>query len=109
MTLWRRVLLQIKKLSSLTKKLIKNRHSGISFAILAQSVKSFPKNIRLNCNVFFIGKFASKKVVLEDLYEEVSNVLTIEQIEELYDVATQEQYGSPIIDCSHKDKRFMRD
>jgi hypothetical protein len=97
-----------KKLSSLTNNLIKNRHNGISFAILAQSVKSIPKNIRLNCNVFFIGKFASKKVVLEDLYEEVSNVLTIEQFEELYDVATEEQYGSLIIDCSHKDKRFMR-
>ena len=87
-----------KKLSSLTNNLIKNRHNCISFAILAQSVKSIPKNIRLNCNVFFIGKFASKKVVLEDLYEEVSNVLTLEQFEELYDVATQEQYGSLIID-----------
>jgi hypothetical protein len=41
-----------KKLSSLTNNLIKNRHNGISFAILAQSVKSIPKNIRLNCNVF---------------------------------------------------------
>ena len=49
-----------KKLSSLTNNLIKNRHNGISFAILAQSVKSIPKNIRLNCNVFFVGKFASK-------------------------------------------------
>ena len=68
-----------KKLSSLTNNLIKNRHNGISFAILAQSVRSIPKNIRLNCNVFFIGKFASKKVVLEDLYEEVSNVLTLEE------------------------------
>ena len=97
-----------KKLSSLTNNLIKNRHNGISFAILAQSVKSIPKNIRLNCNVFFVGKFASKKVVLEDLYEEVSNVLTIEQLEELYDTATNEQYGSLIIDCSHKEKRFMR-
>ena len=97
-----------KKLSSLTNNLIKNRHNGISFAILAQSVKSIPKNIRLNCNVFFVGKFASKKVVLEDLYEEVSNVLTIEQFEELYDTATNEQYGSLIIDCSHKEKRFMR-
>ena len=97
-----------KKLSSLTNNLIKNRHNGISFAILAQSVKSIPKNIRLNCNVFFVGKFASKKVVLEDLYEEVSNVLTQEQFEELYDTATNEQYGSLIIDCSHKEKRFMR-
>ena len=97
-----------KKLSSLTNNLIKNRHNGIVFAILAQSVKSIPKNIRLNCNVFFVGNFASKKVVLEDLYEEVSNILTIEQFEELYDKATEEQYGSLIIDCSHKEKRFMK-
>ena len=70
-----------KRLSVLTNNLIKNRHNGISFAILAQSVKAIPKNIRLNCNVFFIGKFASKKVILEDLYEEVSNILTPEQFE----------------------------
>lgn len=97
-----------KKLSSLTNNLIKNRHNGISFAILAQSVKSVPKNIRLNCSVFFIGKFASKKVILEDLYEEVSNVLTPEIFEELYDKATEEQYGSLIIDSTHKNKRFLR-
>jgi len=96
-----------KKLSSLTNNLIKNRHHSISFAILAQSVKSVPKNIRLNCNIFFVGKFASKKVVLEDLYEEVSNVLTQEQFEELYDKATEEQYGSLIIDNTHKEKRFL--
>jgi len=96
-----------KKLSSLTNNLIKNRHNGISFAILAQSVKSIPKNIRLNCNVFFLGKFASKKVVLEDIYEEVSNILTPEQFEELYDKATEEQYGSLIIDNTHKEKRFL--
>ena len=97
-----------KKASVLLNNLIKNRHNGVSFAILAQSVKSVPKNIRANCNLFFIGKFASKKIVLQDMYEEVSNVLTIEQFEELYDTATNEQYGSLIIDCSHKEKRFMR-
>jgi hypothetical protein len=97
-----------KRLSVLTNNLIKNRHNGISFAILAQSVKAIPKNIRLNCNVFFIGKFASKKVILEDLYEEVSNILTPEQFEELYDKATEEQYGSLIIDSSHKEKRFLK-
>ena len=97
-----------KKQSTLTNNLIKNRHNGISFAILSQSVKSVPKNIRLNCNLFFIGKFASKKVVLEDLYEEVSNILTPEQFEELYDAATREQYGSLIIDSTHKEKRFLK-
>jgi ribonucleotide reductase alpha subunit len=30
------------------------------------------------------------------------------EFEELYDKATEEQYGSLIIDCSHKEKRFMR-
>jgi FkbM family methyltransferase len=34
--------------------------------------------------------------------------LTLEEFEELYDKATEEQYGSLIIDCSHKEKRFMR-
>lgn len=97
-----------KKLSTLTNNLIKNRHNGIVFAILAQSVKSVPKNIRLNCNLFFIGKFASKKVVLEDMYEEVSNVLTDEQFAELYDYATAENYGSLIIDNSGKEKRFLK-
>jgi len=96
-----------KKLSTLTNNLIKNRHNGISFAILAQSVRSIPRNIRLHMNIFFVGKFASKTFVLEDLYEEVSNILTLEQFEELCDNATKEQYGSLIIDCSHKDKRFF--
>ena len=72
-----------KKASVLLNNLIKNRHSGVSFAILAQSVKSVPKNVRANCNLFFIGKFASKKIVLQDMYEQASNVLTEEQFEEI--------------------------
>ena len=39
----------------------------------------------------------------------VPHYIAIEpQDEELYDKATEEQYGSLIIDCSHKDKRFMK-
>lgn len=98
-----------KRLSSLTNNLIKNRHNGIVFCLLVQALKgSVPKNIRLNCNVFFIGKFASKKILEEDFWEEVSNVLTLEQLNELYDKATEEQYGSLIIDCSRKEKRFFK-
>ena len=49
-----------------------------------------------------------KKVILEDLYEEVSNILTPDQFEELYDYCVKDnQYGSLIIDSSHKEKRFM--
>ena len=96
-----------KQRSALTNNLIKNRHNGVCFAILAQSIKSVPKNIRLNCSLFFLGKFQSKKVILEDVYEEISNVCTIEQFEELYTYATDKPYGALIIDTTHKGKRFL--
>jgi hypothetical protein len=35
-------------------------------------------------------------------------VLTLEEIEELCDKAMEEQFGSLIIDCSNKDKQFLR-
>ena len=97
-----------KRASVLTNNLIKNRHNGISFAILAQSVKSVMKNVRANCNLFFIGKFASKRIVLQDMYEQVSNVLTEEQFEDLYSHCVENnQYGSLIIDTTGKEKRFL--
>jgi DNA-binding MarR family transcriptional regulator len=97
-----------KSQSLLTYYLIKNRHHFVSFFILVQSMKSVPKAIRTNCNVFLLGKFASKKVVLEDMYEEVSNVLTEEQFENLYDFSTKDKYGCLIIDNSGESKRFYK-
>lgn len=96
-----------KNKSALTNAYIKNRHLGINFAILAQSLKSIPKNIRLNSSVFFLGKFQSKKIILEDLYEEVSNALTLEQFDELYSHATNEKYGALILDLSNG-KKFLK-
>lgn len=96
-----------KNKSALTNAYIKNRHLGINFAILAQSLKSIPKNIRLNSSVFFLGKFQSKKIILEDLYEEVSNALTLEQFDELYSHATNEKYGALIIDTTNG-KKFLK-
>lgn len=98
-----------KSQNMLTYWLIKNRHLFVSFFILTQSIKAIPRTIRMNCNVFMLGRFASKKVILEDLYEEISNVLTIEQFEEIYDYATKDNsYDSLIIDCSGNEKKFYR-
>jgi len=97
-----------KRRSALTNAIIKNRHLKICFAILAQNLRSIPKPIRLNCSVFFLGKFANKKMILQDLYEEVSNIITLPEFEEIYDQATDERYGSLIIDCSGKQKRFYK-
>ena len=89
--------------------LIKNRHIFTSFFLLVQSMKSVPKNIRLNCNVYFLGKFASKKMILNDLYDEVSNILTPEEFEMIYDHAIKaSKYGALIIDNSGDTKRFYR-
>jgi hypothetical protein len=97
-----------KRRSALTNAIIKNRHLKICFAILAQNLRSIPKPIRLNCSVFFIGKFANKKMILNDLHEEVSNILTEDEFQEVYDKATEERYGSLIIDCSGSNKKFYK-
>jgi hypothetical protein len=93
--------------SVLTNAMIKNRHMGVCFALLVQSIKAVPKNIRLNCSVFQLASFKNKKVILEDIYDEVSNVIGINQFEELYDYATSKPYGSLIIDTTNKGKRFL--
>ncbi len=87
--------------------LIKNRHIFTSFFILVQSMKSVPKDIRLNCNVFYVAKFSNKKVILNDLYEEVSSIIKPEQFESIYDYAiNSNDYGALIIDNSGDKKRF---
>ena len=66
--------------SVLTNAMIKNRHMQICFAVLVQSICAVPKSIRMNCSVFQLAKFGSKKLVLQDKYEEVSNIITVEKL-----------------------------
>jgi len=87
--------------------LIKNRHIFTSFFILVQSMKSVPKDIRLNCNLFYLGKFSNKKAILNDLYEEVSSILTEQEFESLYDKAINDNdHGALMIDLTGNKKRF---
>jgi hypothetical protein len=92
--------------STLVNAMIKNRHIGVCFALLVQSIRAVPKNIRLNCSVFQLATFKNKEVILTDIYEEISNVIGIEDFEELYDHATAKPYGSLIIDTTNG-KRFL--
>ena len=93
--------------SALTNAYIKNRHLRICFAVLVQSLKSVPKNMKLNSSLFFLGNFQNKKIVLEDLYDEVSNAITLEQFDELYTHATSEKYGALIMDLT-EGKKFLK-
>lgn len=92
----------------LTYYLIRNRHHFISFFILVQHLRAVPPSIINNCNVYFIGKFASHKYILDQLYEMVSNVLTEEQFSDLYSHSIKEKYGALIIDNSGDTKRFYK-
>ena len=67
--------------SVLTNAMIKNRHLGVVFCLLVQSIKAVPKNIRLNCSVYQLASFKNKRVILDDIYQEVSNVIGIDQFE----------------------------
>jgi len=93
--------------SVLTNAMIKNRHCGINYSVLVQSIRVVPKTIRSNCSIFQLAKFGSKKVILFDIYEEVSNVISVEKFEMLYDHATSTKYGLLIIDTTNGDKRFL--
>ena len=75
--------------------------------LLVQSMKSVSKAVRLNCNLFYLGKFSNKKAILNDLYEEVSSVMTEKEFESVYDKAINEsEHGALIIDLTGNKKRF---
>ena len=52
-----------------------------------------------------LAAFKNKKIILSDIYEEVSNVIGINEFEMLYDHSTSAKYGSLIIDTTNG-KRF---
>lgn len=85
--------------SAINNLVIKNRHIGINVFILAQSLKQIPKIVRINSSVLLLYKFNSNKV-LEDIYEVVSGVLTIEQFYSLFNEATKERYNFLNVDTT---------
>ncbi len=88
---------------------IKHRHLGVNLVFTSQNPKSIPNIIRNIIDVYVLCKFANVKMVIEKIYEEVSNVLTESQFEEMYKHTTYEPYNALVIDNHPKvdrDKRF---
>lgn len=96
----------MKKNNFLSNLIIKHRHYGINLIMTAQQQKYIPPIIRANLDIIQMFKTASVKV-LENLYEEVSNILTYDEFVQLFKYCTDQQYGSLIIN-NHQDakKRF---
>ena len=90
---------------------IKHRHLGVNLVFTSQNPRSIPNIIRNNIDIYVLYKFANVKMVLEKIYEEVSNLLTETQFEELYKHATSEPYIALVIDNhpkTERDKRFKK-
>lgn len=95
--------------SALTNLVLKNRHMRINILCATQNLRAIPKSIRTNTSLFVIFKFASKKIILEDLHTEISNTLTIEKFEELYEYATEDEHDCLVIDFTNpKQERFKK-
>lgn len=94
--------------SALTNLVLRNRHLGINIMIATQNLKAVPKSIRTNTSLFVIFRFASKKIIVEDLYSEVSNLMTIEDFEDIFDYATKEEHSALVIDFSQPKERRLK-
>ena len=95
--------------SALTNLVLRNRHMGINILMMTQNLRSVPKSIRSNTSLFVIFKFASKRIIVDDLYEELSNCVTLENFEKLIDFATVDEHDSLVIDFSQpKTHRFKK-
>jgi hypothetical protein len=92
--------------SALTNLVLKNRHLGCNILIATQSLKSIPKSIRNNTSLFILYRFANKKIVLDDLYEEVSGKLKPKEFEEIYDFATEGDHDALVMDFTGSSKEL---
>ena len=91
----------------LVKAILNSRHYGVNFLIAAQNLKSITKAIRTNVDIWVLFKFKSTKIILDDLYEEISGVLTPEEFLTYYEYATTQENDAFVIDGkANKEDRF---
>jgi hypothetical protein len=74
-----------------------------------QYPRAIPPVIRANIDLWVLFKFASKERLLEQIYNEISSLLSIEKFEELYDYATKDNKHDALIIDNHNrvNKDFM--
>jgi len=77
-----------KKKSKLNNLIILCRHHNINIFITAQHLKAIPPLIRSNYRVYVIFKSNNYKKLLENVYSEISGIISQEKFEELYHYST---------------------
>ena len=86
------------RLNNLT---IKCRHHHCSMLFTTQYPKAIPPTIRANIDIWVLFRFASKERVLEQVYPEISSLITLEHFEELYSYATKTSAHDALVIDNH--------
>ena len=63
-------------------------------------MKAVPKPVRLNCSIFWLGKFSAMNTILTDIADEVSGVVSKDELEMLYKYAIDKEHGALVIDTT---------
>jgi hypothetical protein len=91
---------------------IKCRHHHCNMLFTTQYPRSIPPVIRTNTDIWVLFKFASKERILDQIYNEISSLLTVEEFEELYDYSTKNNKHDALIIDNHnrvnKDLMFRK-
>lgn len=94
--------------SALNNFVIKHRHLRCCALFTTQYPRAIPPVIRNNLDIFVLFKSASKERVLDQIFPEISNLITEDNFEKLYEHATQDNHDSLIIINHHlMDKKMM--
>jgi hypothetical protein len=84
----------------LNRLVITHRHLQCNLLFTTQYLGAIPPIIRSNTDIFVIFKFASKKIILERIYPELSALVKEEEFLELYEHAIKES-NSALISINH--------
>jgi len=84
----------------LSKLVITHRHLQCNLLFTTQYIKAIPPVIRANTDIFILFKFASKKLVIDKIYPELTGLVDENTFIELYDYATEPDNGC-LISINH--------
>ena len=91
---------------------IKCRHHHCNLLFTTQYPRASPPVVRTNTDLWILFKFASKERILDQIYNEISSILTIDQFEALYEYATKDSKHDALIIDNHnrvnKDLMFRK-
>lgn len=95
-----------KKSNSLTKAILNSRHIGICLYIATQHIKMVSKAVRNNVDIWMLFKTKNEKLLIEDIYPELSALVSPEEFLSLYHYATSASDNDSLVyDGKEKDKR----